>query len=259
MPRLHPHAAAARRSVRPAVDHVVLACLCLGLLLAAGCRPDADGAALGASSGATSGAEAADVAGAAASGFTIPWEDPEPPGAQAAAEAAVGAKWNEDKTSRLQMKILPLVDRTSGIAGFGSRLAARETSLDDRLRHLGAQVTGTEVRIRLPGAILFDFDRAEIRADAERTLGEVAATLGQLGDRTVRIEGHTDSIASDEYNLGLSARRAEAVRAWLAGHGVAAGRMTAVGRGESQPVADNASAEGRQLNRRVEIVAQRGG
>ena len=228
----------------------------LALLVAVGCRPDADAPA---TARLDAGMDGAASAASADPGVTIPWEDPEPPGAQAAAEAAVGAPWNEDKTSRLEMTILPLVDRTTGIEGFGTRLAARETSLDERLRRLGARVSETEVRIRLPGAILFDFDRAEVRADAERTLAEVAAALRELDGRQVRIEGHTDSIASDDYNRRLSERRAEAVRAWLAGHGVEAGRTIAVGRGESQPVADNSTAEGRQLNRRVEVVAERGG
>ena len=256
MPRLRPHPSA-RPEGRLAVRPTVHACLCAALLslLAAGCRaePEAGTARLDA------GSNGAPLAAVADAGPAIPWEDPEPPGAQAAAEAAVGAEWNEDKTSRLQMKILPLVDRTTGIEGFGTRLAARETSLDDRLRRLGARVTETEVRIRLPGAILFDFDSAEIRADAERTLADVAAALRELSARRVRVEGHTDSIASDEYNQRLSERRAEAVRGWLAEHGVEAGRLTAAGRGESQPVADNSTAAGRQLNRRVEVVAERGG
>jgi OOP family OmpA-OmpF porin len=68
------------------------------------------------------------------------------------------------------------------------------------------------------------------------------------------VGGHTDSIGSDEYNLRLSQRRAEAVAAWLAAHGIAAARLTAKGFGESKPVADNRTAEGRQRNRRIEIV-----
>jgi len=70
----------------------------------------------------------------------------------------------------------------------------------------------------------------------------------------VRVEGHTDSVTSDAYNQQLSERRADAVRTWLESHGVAAGRLTTVGYGESKPVADNGTVAGRQQNRRVEIV-----
>jgi outer membrane protein OmpA-like peptidoglycan-associated protein len=186
------------------------------------------------------------------------WEDPEPPGAQALAEEVVDAEWNRDKVTGLTMHITTLVDRTSGIEGFATQLAAAETSLDDRLSRLGAEVTETEVTIRLPGSVLFDFAKSDIRPDAERTLAEVAEVLAAYGDRPARIEGHTDAIASDAYNLDLSRRRAESVKAWLVGRGVAAGRLATVGHGEARPIADNATAAGRQRNRRVEIVIARG-
>ena len=195
------------------------------------------------------------------------WVDPEPPGAQAQAEEVVGAEWNRDKTtalsaaatSRLVMDLTTLVDSRTGIAGVGSAIAAPTTSLDDRLARLGAEQTATEVTIRLPGSVLFDFDSAAIRPDAERALADVAAVLAGYAGRPARIEGHTDSIASDAYNLDLSKRRAESVRAWLVAHGVAAKRLTTTGYGESRPVADNATAAGRQKNRRVEIVIAKGG
>lgn len=186
------------------------------------------------------------------------WVDPEPAGAQALAEAVVAAEWNRKKTTGLEMTILPLVDRTTGIQGFATALAARESSVEDRLAKLGAEVTATEVVIRLPGSVLFDFDSAAIRPDAERTLGEVAAVLSAYGERPIRVEGHTDSIASDAYNQGLSEKRAAAVVKWLGERGVAVRRMRAAGFGESRPVADNATSAGRQGNRRVEIVIEKG-
>ncbi|HSL82906.1 MAG TPA: OmpA family protein [Thermoanaerobaculia bacterium] len=151
------------------------------------------------------------------------------------AEAAVMAAWNRDKTaplaekrtSRLAMRIGTLVDRTRRVGGGEGRIAATEGSLDQRLDRLGAEVSETEVLRAYPG-------------------------------RPVRIEGHTDSIASDAYNQALSERRAASVKSWLAAHGVEAGRMTTAGFGESRPAADNATTAGRQLNRRVEIVVERG-
>lgn len=185
------------------------------------------------------------------------WVDPEPPGAQRRAEEVVHADWNEDKTIRLTMHLTTLVNRQSAIGGATGRLAGREVNVEDRLDRLGAEVTEAEIVIRLPGAILFDFDKADIRPDAERTLAEVAAVLDAYQDRPARIEGHTDSIASESYNLALSQRRAEAVRDWLVGRGVAARRLRTTGLGESQPVADNGTAAGRRSNRRVEVVVER--
>ena len=70
----------------------------------------------------------------------------------------------------------------------------------------------------------------------------------------VEVAGHTDSIGTDEYNQGLSLRRAEAVRNYLVDKGIAADRLSIKGYGESQPVADNATADGRFMNRRVELI-----
>ena len=186
------------------------------------------------------------------------WVDPEPPEAQALAESVLHDRANADKTTSLRMILTTIVGETTTLAGAATALAAKETSVEDRLSRLGAEVTGTEITIRLPGSILFDFDSAELRADAERTLTEVAAVVAAYTPRPVRVEGHTDSIASDAYNQGLSERRAAAVVAWLAAHGVAKNRMQSAGLGETKPVADNGSAAGRQQNRRVELVIAKG-
>jgi outer membrane protein OmpA-like peptidoglycan-associated protein len=175
------------------------------------------------------------------------------------------APWNSDKTTELQaarttrltMSMTTLVDRTTGIEGFRTALDAAETGINDRLSRLGASETETEVTIRLPGAVLFDFDSAVIRPDAARILGDVVDVLNAYSDLPVRVEGHTDSIASDSYNLELSERRAASVKAWLAAHGVDPIRLLTVGHGESRPVAENDTSDGRQQNRRVEIVIEK--
>lgn len=100
----------------------------------------------------------------------------------------------------------------------------------------------------------FDFDRSAIRQDDVDALDRSAATLKEWGDVKVEVAGHTDSIGTDEYNDGLSLRRAEAVRNYLVGKGIAAERLNIKGYGESQPVADNATADGRFMNRRVELI-----
>jgi OOP family OmpA-OmpF porin len=100
----------------------------------------------------------------------------------------------------------------------------------------------------------FDFDRAELTAEGRRILDEAARILQNNPHVRVDIVGHTDSRGSDEYNQGLSERRAESVRSYLAGRGIAQSRMTASGRGESQPIATNDTDEGRARNRRVELT-----
>ena len=204
-------------------------------------------------------ASAAPAGGVAATAaVNAPWVDPEPPGAQEIAEQVVSAAWNQDKVTHLTMSITTLVDTKTGLEGFRTAVAATGTMLDERLGRLGAEVTGTEVTIRLPGSVLFDFDSAQIRPDAERTLAEVAEVIKGYPKRPVRIEGHTDSVASDDYNQKLSERRAGSVRAWLAGKAIETGRLTPRGLGESKPVADNGTAEGRQRNRRVEVIIEKG-
>jgi outer membrane protein OmpA-like peptidoglycan-associated protein len=100
----------------------------------------------------------------------------------------------------------------------------------------------------------FDFDKSFIRQEDVAKLDEDVATLKEWGDVKVEVAGHTDSIGTDDYNIGLSLRRANAVRNYLISKGIAAENLTIKGYGESQPVADNQTAEGRFKNRRVELV-----
>ncbi len=103
----------------------------------------------------------------------------------------------------------------------------------------------------------FDNDKATLRPDAYGILDKAATTLKEWGNVKVEVAGHTDSRSDDDYNQKLSQRRAEAVRTYLIGKGVAADRLTAKGYGESSPVADNETEEGRFKNRRVELVPQK--
>lgn len=187
----------------------------------------------------------------------LDWQDPEPPGTQALAESVVNQPFNADRTTGLVMRITTIVDRTTGITGFATTLEPEEATLKGRLDALGAQETDTEVTIRLPGTILFDFDSATIRPDAERTLSEVVKVLAGYRGRPARVEGHTDSIASDAYNRKLSKARAASVAGWLAAHGIDGSRLKTIGWGETRPVADNATPKGRQQNRRVEIIIEK--
>ena len=102
----------------------------------------------------------------------------------------------------------------------------------------------------------FDYDKATLRPEAAETLDRMAAELKEWGNVKVEVAGHTDARASARYNQQLSERRANTVREYLIGKGIAADRLSAKGYGESQPVAGNDTEEGRAKNRRVELVEQ---
>lgn len=99
----------------------------------------------------------------------------------------------------------------------------------------------------------FDFDKAVLKPAGKAKLDEVANKIGGINLEVIIAVGHTDSVGSDAYNQKLSVRRAEAVKAYLVKKGVDKARVYTEGKGESQPVADNKTKEGRAKNRRVEI------
>jgi outer membrane protein OmpA-like peptidoglycan-associated protein len=102
--------------------------------------------------------------------------------------------------------------------------------------------------------ILFDVNKATLKPGAESNVRRIAGILQQYPDRQIAVEGHTDATGSDEVNQRLSEERAASVRASLIAGGVPEGQISSVGLGETQPVADNNTATGRQQNRRVEII-----
>jgi outer membrane protein OmpA-like peptidoglycan-associated protein len=102
-------------------------------------------------------------------------------------------------------------------------------------------------------AVYFDFDKSNIRKDAVPVLNEAVEVLKSEPNMMVSVEGNTDSVGTDAYNMRLSIRRAESVKTYLVQHGISASRLTVEGFGETKPVASNATAEGRQENRRVEL------
>jgi OOP family OmpA-OmpF porin len=102
--------------------------------------------------------------------------------------------------------------------------------------------------------LLFDFDSAELRPESITELERVVKFMGDVPFAKALVEGHTDSKGSDAYNQALSDRRAKAVFDYLSSRGVDPARLSSVGKGESAPIADNATDEGRQENRRVMLI-----
>lgn len=109
---------------------------------------------------------------------------------------------------------------------------------------------------RLEG-VFFDFDKATLKPEGRTKLDEAVATLNRYSDMRVEIQGHTDSLGTEAYNQGLSERRAKAVHDYLVSKGISASRLTTRGFGETQPVADNGTKEGRAQNRRVVLIEVR--
>lgn len=150
-------------------------------------------------------------------------------------------------------------------------LEFRSEDVEGGVKEIGGEVadlemteTDTEVKIELSGDILFDFDKWDIRPQAEQALKNVAQVINQYQNTAVLVEGYTDSKGSDSYNQELSQKRADSVKIWLVEYGeVAEQRISAKGLGESKPVAPNEKddgsddPEGRQKNRRVEITVKK--
>jgi outer membrane protein OmpA-like peptidoglycan-associated protein len=117
--------------------------------------------------------------------------------------------------------------------------------------------TSEVITLNDTGKVLFDFDKSDLTAAARSQLDELTAKLSHANVASIRVVGHTDSVGTEAYNQGLSERRAGSVVEYLLTQGVAPAKITSEGKGESQPVADNETDEGRAQNRRVELHIQR--
>lgn len=144
-------------------------------------------------------------------------------------------------------------DQASDARQQADASAQRADSLEAQLADLKLQKTERGLVLTL-GDVLFDTGQATLKAGASGTLDRLAAALREKVDRKVTIEGHTDNVGSDATNQGLSERRAQAVQTALTQRGVARSQITTLGKGENFPIASNDSADGRQSNRRVELI-----
>jgi outer membrane protein OmpA-like peptidoglycan-associated protein len=158
--------------------------------------------------------------------------------------------------------IEPIQGKVVDIQGLSQGVAGKAQDLNAALRDLGAKTTDMEIRIELSSDVLFDFDKSDLLPKAIPELEKVATILKSYPKASCTIEGYTDRKGSDPYNQKLSERRADSVKNWLISKG-AANPMTARGWGAAKPVAPNTlpdgrdDPEGRQKNRRVEIVVKK--
>lgn len=164
------------------------------------------------------------------------------------------------RAQQAQAQALSAEQRAAQQQAAAQAAQAQAAAAQDRVRALEAQLRDMEARqterglLVTLGDVLFAFNKAELTAQAAPRLDKLASFLQQFPDRRLLIEGYTDSVGSDSYNQDLSDRRAQSVRDALVQRGVNSNRITVRGYGKAYPVADNASPEGRAMNRRVEIV-----
>jgi len=166
------------------------------------------------------------------------------------------------EAAALEEKKAALAERKAAVARKDTRVTkaavARTHRLEQELAELKAKETERGLVLTL-GDVLFESNEADLKADALHDLYVLVTFLKEHPDCNILIEGHTDSIGAEAYNLELSQRRAAAVRHFLVRNGIDPARITARGYGQAHPVASNATDVGRQENRRVEVVILREG
>jgi len=135
----------------------------------------------------------------------------------------------------------------------GNYMDRQAAEMKRKLPEAAVAREGDKLYVALPSGILFDVDKAEIKPTAKDSIAKAAEVLVQYPDTYITVEGHTDSTGTTEHNQKLSERRADAVRDQLLRDGVPASRVSVKGYGESAPVADNSTPEGRQSNRRGQL------
>jgi len=169
----------------------------------------------------------------------------------AASGAVLGAILGERELDKI------LVGAAIG-AGVGAGVGAYMDRQEERL----ARIPGTTVErvgedmllVHFASDVLFDVDSAILDPASRASLDQAAGVFMEYPKTAIIAQGHTDSTGSEEHNQALSERRARSVANHLIGRGVDAARITALGYGEGHPVADNATSEGRRVNRRVDLL-----
>ncbi|MDJ0655130.1 MAG: OmpA family protein [Xanthomonadales bacterium] len=174
----------------------------------------------------------------------------------AAAGAVVGLLSGDDSRDRRKRALIGAGVGALAGGSIGYYMDVQEARLRQQLEGTGVSVTrqGNEIILNMPGNVTFDVDQAAIRPEFGPILESVALVLDEYDQTLVEVVGHTDSTGGQNYNQLLSERRADAVGDFLVRSGVMPRRVAVAGYGELYPVASNATAPGRQANRRVELT-----
>jgi outer membrane protein OmpA-like peptidoglycan-associated protein len=174
----------------------------------------------------------------------------------AAAGVVAGLISGDDAVERRQHAMIGAGVGALAGGAVGNYMDRQEMELREELAGSGVSVTrvGDNITLNMPGNITFATDSADLSSDFYDVLNSVSKVLNEYNKTVIEVAGHTDSTGSDTYNQSLSERRAASVAAYLKSQKIMSERVITVGMGESRPVADNASSEGRQANRRVELT-----
>jgi outer membrane protein OmpA-like peptidoglycan-associated protein len=177
-------------------------------------------------------------------------------GIGAAAGAVVGLLTGGDAAAHRKNALIAAGVGALAGGAIGNYMDRQEASLRHDLAGTGVSVTrmGDNITLNMPGNITFKTNSAEVDPSFYKVLNAVDVILKKYDKTVVEVAGHTDNTGSAEYNQKLSERRANAVAQYLEAQGLASNRVVTVGAGESKPVADNSTPEGRQANRRVELT-----
>ncbi|SES24978.1 OmpA family protein [Pedobacter rhizosphaerae] len=143
-----------------------------------------------------------------------------------------------------------------GTAGafIGRRMDRQAAEIQKAIPNAEVIREGEGIIVKFDSGILFDFDKTALKDAAKTNVQSLASSLNQYPDTDVKIIGHTDNVGKEAYNQGLSERRAAAVKAYAVSQGVPSSRLVTIGKGLTEPIADNTTETGRAQNRRVEIV-----
>ncbi len=144
-----------------------------------------------------------------------------------------------------------------GAAGglIGNRMDKQAQKIDQALPGAEVERVGEGIKITLgENSVNFDLNKATLTSTAKANLDKLVPVFNEYPDTNIQIFGFTDSTGADDYNLGLSEQRAAAVKAYLGTKGISSGRITTIGRGEADPIADNSTKDGQAKNRRVEFA-----
>jgi len=174
----------------------------------------------------------------------------------AAAGAVVGLVSGDDSVERKKRALIGAGVGALAGGAIGYYQDKQEAKLRAELAGTGVSVTriGDNITLNMPGNVTFATDSADLSPAFFEVLDSVGKVLTEFDQTVVEVAGHTDSTGTEEYNQGLSERRASSVTQYLQARGVMQQRLLTIGMGELRPVADNGTASGRQLNRRVEIT-----
>ncbi len=172
-------------------------------------------------------------------------------GVGGAVGGAIGSKSDNTATGAI------LGAAIGGVTGaaIGRYMDKQERELEEEIGDKGkVKRVGEGIQVTFDSGILFDFNSADLDRESRSTIQEMASVLNDYPNTEILVEGHTDDVGSDKYNMQLSRERANSVEEYLESLGVSSSRLVTKGYGEDQPIASNETVTGRQENRRVEFA-----